>query len=94
MNAIETKLHNDLLKNEAAGFILGLNRIPEPECLRLSSHIYRGTFNEVGDPMCPRGWNRGEDGYSIWRNNIGKGICRTCLKAAAKEYHPAPNNLL
>lgn len=86
METNELKLHNDLFRCEAKGFVLGLNRIPDPKCNKLSSHIYRGTFTDPKEPMCPRGYNRGKEGYSIWRNNIGKGICRTCLKNAAKEY--------
>lgn len=83
MTSIETKLHNQLFKNEAEGFILGLERSYNSENKHVS-HIYQGTFSEPGAPMCPKGYNRGTDGYSIWRNNIGLGICRRCLKAAAQ----------
>ena len=87
MKEIEAKLHNDLFKMEAKGFLLGLERSPGSEN-RHMSHIYRGDFGDVGEPLCPKGYNRGKDGFSIWRNNIGKGICRMCLKNAAKEYRP------
>jgi hypothetical protein len=61
------------------GYIPGLGRdVPHPRI----SHLYEGTFHDPGNPMCKRGWNR-EDGYSIWRGNIGKGgICKTCMKRA------------
>lgn len=65
------------------GFILGLDRSVDAE-KRFMSHIYRGSFMEPGDPMCERGWNR-LGGYSIWRNNIGRGICGICLKRVEKE---------
>lgn len=85
MNAVETKLHNDLFKLQAVGFLLGLERSPDSDKKHLS-HIYRGSMQDVGEPMCPKGYNRGKEGFSIWRNNIGLGICRNCLKRAAKEY--------
>lgn len=64
------------------GYIVGMDRIPEPECQRKVTHLYKGTFDDPGLPMCKKGWNRG-DGYSIWRGNISeKGICKVCLKRA------------
>jgi len=50
------------------------------------THLYKGTFGDLGLPMCKRGWNRDEGtSYSIWRNNIGKGgICKVCFKRALK----------
>lgn len=61
------------------GYIFGLGRDePKPK----KAHVYEGTFDEPGNPMCARGWNR-DDGndYSIWRNNIGEdGICGVCLR--------------
>lgn len=78
----ELTIGRKLLHKEMPGFILGLNRVPFAET-KYVSHIYQGTFSEPGDPMCPRGWNRG-DGYSIWRNNVGTHICKTCLKNTAK----------
>jgi len=64
------------------GFITGADRSPESD--RKSTHLYKGTFDEPGLPMCHKGWNRNE-GYSIWRGNISKkGICKTCLARANK----------
>lgn len=62
------------------GYITGLGRdYPHPKL----AHLYKGDFADPGLPMCRRGWNRGEDGYSIWRGNIGKkGICKVCMKRA------------
>lgn len=56
----------------------------------LVAHLYRGTFNNMGDPMCVRGWNRcdGMD-YSVFRNNSGSaGICKICLKRAKAKLDP------
>lgn len=78
-----SKLYNQLFKMEADGFILGLERSPFSEN-KHKSHIYRGTFSDPGEPLCPLGYNRGKDGYSIWRNNIGLGICRRCLLNATR----------
>jgi hypothetical protein len=46
------------------------------------AHLYRGTFQEPGLPMCQRGWNRREYGYSIWRNLPYIPICKVCLRRA------------
>lgn len=66
------------------GYIPGLGRdFPYPK----KSHLYRGTYQDVKEPLCKKGWNR-ENGqsYSIWRNNIGEdGICCLCIKKARKE---------
>jgi hypothetical protein len=62
------------------GYILGLVREPKARD-RFVSHLYKGTFADPGLPMCKLGWNRG-DSYSILRNNIGKGICKVCLRRA------------
>src|SRR4030042_3787208 len=63
------------------GYITGLARgspNPQHDCV---AHLYKGTFNNPGNPMCKYGWNKKEYGYSIWRNNIGrKGICKICLR--------------
>lgn len=40
--------------------------------------------------MCKRGYNR-EEGYSIWRNNVGdRGICKICLRRAQEGRDPIP----
>lgn len=65
------------------GYIAGLGRdYPHPKI----AHLYEGTFENPGDPMCARGWNRDEgQSYSIWRNNIGeRGVCQVCLRRAQK----------
>lgn len=81
----QAKIYNKLILGEMDNFILGLDRSPNAH-KRFVSHIYRGTFSNPGNPMCKRGWNRGKDGYSIWRNNIGlRGVCSICLKAVDKE---------
>lgn len=56
------------------------------------THLYKGTFDDPGWPMCKRGWNR-EDGteYSIWRNNVSKGgICQICLRRTLAGKNPIP----
>lgn len=37
-------------------------------------------------PMCNYGWNRdGGESWSVWRGNVGvDGICKICIKRAAK----------
>lgn len=65
------------------GYIPGLGRdYPNPRL----AHLYKGTFDEPGLPMCRRGWNRdGGQSYSIWRNNVGdRGICKICERRAQK----------
>jgi hypothetical protein len=54
------------------------------------AHLYRGGFNNVGNPMCARGWNRLNGfGYSIWRNTATDDrICKVCLKNAQQRLPP------
>jgi hypothetical protein len=74
-----------LVEHAMPGYIIGLERTPGAQ-QRFVSHIYRGTFADPGDPMCPKGWNRdGGESYSIWRNNLGRDICKNCLRAVEKE---------
>jgi hypothetical protein len=63
------------------GYILGLSR--EHPLARIA-HIYKGTFNDPGFPMCARGWNRDNgQSYSIWRGHEGtQGVCRICWRRA------------
>lgn len=71
------------MPNDIPGYITGLGRdYPHPK----RSHLYKGTFADPGLPMCRYGWNRDSgSSYSIWRGNVGeKGICKLCLKRAAK----------
>lgn len=54
------------------------------------SHLYKGEFPEVGQPMCARGYEA-EGDISIWRNNVGpKGICTVCLRRARAGKEPVP----
>lgn len=56
------------------------------------THLYYGTFDEPGWPMCVRGWNRDDGtGYSIWRGNISPaGLCKICQRRAALNLPPIP----
>jgi hypothetical protein len=60
------------------GYILGQDRNDE----NLVTHIYKGDFNNLGLPMCVRGWNRSNGkSYSIFRGNVGEaGVCRICVR--------------
>lgn len=64
------------------GYITGLDRNNQDTV----AHLYEGTFDEPGNPMCRRGWNRRDGhGFSIFRNNVGrKGICKVCMRRALK----------
>ena len=65
------------------GYIVGLGRnYPYPKI----AHLYEGTFDNPGYPMCKRGWNRDNgQSYSIWRGVMGDGgICRICWRRAKK----------
>lgn len=62
------------------GFIVGLDRADE----HLVAHLYKGTMDDPGQPMCVRGWNRDNGfNYSIFRNNAGiAGVCKICERRA------------
>ena len=63
------------------GYIEGMDRGGNGD--KKVSHLYKGDFNDPGLPMCKRGWNRGEDGYSIFRaNSSPAGTCQICLSRA------------
>lgn len=64
------------------GYTSGLDRNDD----KLVAHLYEGDYNDLGLPMCVRGWNRSDgEEYSIFRNNEGKaGICKVCLRRALK----------
>ena len=68
--------------NVPDGYIPGSDR-SENEHKRVT-HLYKGTFNDPGLPMCRNGWNRDNgESYSILRNSVSKkGICRICLARA------------
>lgn len=64
------------------GYISGLDRNDDT----LVAHLYKGTVDDVGLPMCVRGWNRSDgESFSIFRNNEGEaGICKVCFRRARK----------
>lgn len=74
-----------LNREPTMGVIMGLARNKE-HFESLHCHLYYGTFNEPGEPLCPYGYNDGKDGYSIFRGNVGRGICKLCLKKAHKQH--------
>ena len=67
------------------GVIMGLARNKE-HFESLKCHLYYGSFNDPGEPLCPYGYNDGTGGYSIFRGQAGCGICRLCLKRAHKQH--------
>lgn len=77
------------------GYITGLSRRRvrrdrSGEVQYTVSHLYKGTFSEIGQPMCKRGYEEAGD-ISIWRGNIGpKGVCSVCLRRARAGLAPAP----
>jgi hypothetical protein len=66
-------------------YVTGMGRNTGEE--KLKTHLYRGTMDNPGLPMCRRGWNRSDgERYSIFRNNVSNaGICKTCLARAEKK---------
>lgn len=75
---------------EIAGreYVTGLDRNDQ----HLVAHLYTGTFDDVGDPMCARGWNRSDGmGYSIFRNSEQDHICKICLRRAEENRDPVPS---
>lgn len=70
------------------GYVEGLARVSFRDCgavgEHVKSHLYRGTFGEVGAPLCPMGWRMGVKGdISIFRENTGGGgLCERCMRAA------------
>jgi len=72
------------------GYVVGQSRDHDHD--NRVSHLYKGTFDDCGYPMCKRGWNRDNGAsYSIWRNNVSPGgICKICLKRATEGKEPIP----
>lgn len=77
------------------GYVLGLSR---RQVRRVDgvvrypnyAHLYKGTYADVGQPMCARGYEK-EGDISIWRGNGGeKGVCKVCLRRAFAGLKPAP----
>jgi hypothetical protein len=68
-------------------YVVGQDRNEE----NVVAHLYKGTFDNPGEPMCLRGWNRSNgDGYSIFRGDINavNGICKICLRRAQENKPP------
>ena len=86
----QANIYRALINKELDGYILGLERTPGAD-IRFVSHIYQGTFSDPQEPLCPKGWNRDNGhAYSIWRNNVGRGVCKFCLKKLYKILNPSP----
>lgn len=61
---------------------------------KMVTHLYDGTFEKPGNPMCSRGWQRktfNKKGklidweYSIFRNNTSEaGLCEICWRRSQK----------
>jgi len=67
------------LKIAGREYVTGLDRNDQ----HLVAHLYKGSFDKVGRPMCARGWNRlNGHGYSIFRNCGKDRICKVCLRRA------------
>lgn len=45
-----------------------------------NSHLYRGTFNDIQGGVCAKA------PASILRNNLGRGLCKVCVRVAYREY--------
>lgn len=59
------------------------------------AHLYRGTFEAPGEPMCPAGWNRsGGTDYSIIRGEAPAGICGDCWQNAKDRKSTIPRNTI
>ena len=55
----------------------------------VTAHLYKGTFDNVGNPMCAWGWNRESGfGYSIFRNQPFVKICKICSRRAENKLLP------
>lgn len=67
-------------KTPKAAYVVGQDRNDDT----VVAHLYRGTFDKPGKPMCARGWNRSDGhAYSIFRNNAGSsGVCKICSRRA------------
>jgi hypothetical protein len=69
-------------------YVIGQDRNED----KVVAHLYRGTFSDPGEPMCARGWNRGNgSGYSIFRGVCTGGVCMICLRRASKKLNPIPS---
>ena len=76
------------MKIAGRNYIVGQDR-NEPEAV---AHLYNGTFDNPGLPMCVRGWNRSDgEGYSIFRDNWTGAICKVCLRRAKQKKDGVPS---
>lgn len=77
------------------GYITGISRRrvrrgSDGDVVYTVAHLYKGTFDDVGQPMCAHGYEEAGD-ISIWRNNVGpKGVCKVCLRRARAGLAPSP----
>ena len=84
-----------ITSNIPEGFITGLSRRrvwrTRPGDVQYTvAHLYKGSFSDVGQPMCKNGYESAGD-ISIWRGNVGpKGICNVCLRRARAGLEPVP----
>jgi hypothetical protein len=68
-------------------YVTGLDRNDQ----HLIAHLYQGTFNSTGNPMCARGWNRSDGiSYSIFRN-CGDKVCKVCMRRAQENRDSIPS---
>jgi hypothetical protein len=66
-------------------YVTGLDRNDQ----HFVAHLYRGKFDDPGNPMCARGWNRCDGlGWSIFRNTEQERICKVCLRRAEEKRDP------
>lgn len=84
-----------LTGNIPDGYITGLSRRRvwrhrAGEVQYTVAHLYKGSYGDVGQPMCKLGYEKAGD-ISIWRGQVGpKGICSVCLRRARAGLEPAP----
>jgi len=71
-----------LTRHSMDGYVVGLDRSRPND--NLLSHIYFGEYSELKKGMCAKAYNK-NGGFSIFRNNIARDICRNCLKNTLKE---------
>lgn len=73
-----------LTRHNMVGYITGLTRRVAPAD-NYVSHIYKGEYDSIEKGMCKKAYNYPPSGFSIFRNNVTKGICKTCLKNTLKD---------
>lgn len=78
-----------LTRHNMVGYVTGLDR-SRVDTDNIVSHIYKGQYDDLEKGMCKRAYNK-NGGFSIFRNNVTKGICRICLRNTFKELSHAKN---